>query len=136
MTPIDTTALAELVQERIAILKQRLIRLDAVSSRWTEGEEVQRQLATWQAILARLTAAPAVPRCGAQAGTTCVHTESSDYEYWHTACGHDIVWEDGSGSKHGAIFCSRCGSRVMEVPYVEPTDDDVEPSAPQTPEGQ
>ena len=54
----------------------------------------------------------------------CTHRESSGWEYWTSDCGHDIVWEDGPGSKHGAVFCSRCGKRVVEVPYVEPDDDD------------
>jgi hypothetical protein len=62
------------------------------------------------------------PTVSSSSHSTCVHTESEDGEFWRTGCGHDVVWEDGPPSRHGCIYCGRCGGRIVEVPWAEPQE--------------
>ena len=52
----------------------------------------------------------------------CIWKYVSDDGYWHTSCGEDFVFNDGTPQENGVLFCHHCGGpaliqKVKEQPF-------------------
>jgi len=58
---------------------------------------------------------------------TCTWKETSDFNMGNTWSGDcDILWTmmDGTPKENEMNFCPKCGKPLVEVPFVEPQEDE------------
>lgn len=55
--------------------------------------------------------------------TPCTWKEDADGN-WHTGCNNIYVLEAGTPTENGFKFCHGCGKPLVEVPYVESTNEE------------
>lgn len=71
----------------------------------------------------------AIRAAAAELRKTCEWRMNSD-GYWDTECGQAFVSEDGgTAAEHKFKFCCYCGGALIDVPYVDPFDEDDEDDA-------
>ena len=61
--------------------------------------------------------------------TSCEWRQSSDdSDTWESSCEnhHEWCFNDGNPTTNGVKFCPFCGKTLVEVPHVEPPDEDEE----------
>jgi predicted nucleic acid-binding Zn-ribbon protein len=88
----------------------------ALKERASYGDKVTETIGRLEAELATLRAA------------TCEwhYEDDPDDCYWEGACGAAWCLEDGVPTSNEMVYCPKCGKRVVEVPYVEDTEDEEE----------